>query len=80
MANIAEGFERDGNKEFQQFLSIAKGSAGEVKNHLYVALDAGYLTQEEFFHIYDQADETGKIIGGLIRYLKGSKHKGSKFR
>ena len=52
MYNIAEGFERGGNKEFQQFLSQAKGSAGEVRAQLYVTLDAGFLPQEEFNHLY----------------------------
>ncbi len=48
LSNIAEGFERDGTREFQQFLAVAKGSAGEVRAQLYVALDAGFLTQEDF--------------------------------
>ena len=48
MANIAEGFEREGNKEFRQFLATAKGSVGEVKALLYVALDAGLTSTEQF--------------------------------
>lgn len=80
MSNVAEGFERGGNKEFQQFLSVAKGSAGEVKSQLYVALDAGHIEQKDFNHIYQLADETGRLIGGFMRYLSKSEHRGPKFR
>lgn len=69
MSNIAEGYERDGDKEFRQFLSVAKGAVGEVKAQLYVALDVGHLTETEFSRLFDLADETGKLIGGFIRYL-----------
>jgi four helix bundle protein len=78
MANIAEGFERDGNKEFVQFLSVAKSSAGEVKSHCYVALDAGFLDREQFENLYRQADETGKLIAGFMRYLRQSELRGKK--
>src|SRR5882762_7292242 len=57
MANIAEGFERGGDKEFIQFLSNSKGSCGEVKSHLYVALDQSYITTFNFGELYGQADE-----------------------
>ena len=69
-ANIAEGFVRRSNKEFVQFLFVAMSSAAEVQNHLYVAMDQKYLSQEEFAVIYSQADKTARIISGLITYLK----------
>ncbi len=80
MSSIAEGFERGGNKEFGQFLSIAKGSAGEVRAQLYVALDAGYLDKKDFTRLHSLTEEVGKLIGGFLRYLKESDHKGYKFR
>ena len=69
-ANIAEGFVRRSNREFVQFLFVAMSSAAEVQNHLYVAMDQKYLSQEEFAVIYSQADKTARIISGLITYLK----------
>jgi len=80
MANIAEGFEREGNKEFRQFLSTAKGSAGEVKALLYVALDAGLTSMEQFQRIRTLADEASRLLAGFLRYLKTSDKKGSKFQ
>lgn len=79
MSNIAEGFGRGGNREFIQFLSMAKGSVSEVQAQLYVAMDAGYLTREQFQQIYDLAKSTGNLIGGFIRYLTKSVDKGVKF-
>jgi four helix bundle protein len=70
MSNIAEGFDRGGNREFIQFLYIAKGSAAEVQAQLYVAFDAGYLKQEHFQQSYELAGDTSRLIGGFIRYLK----------
>ncbi len=78
MSNIAEGFERDGNKEFAQFLSIAKGSVGEVKSQFYVALDAGFINETQFTSLYGQADETGKLIAGFRHYLQRSELRGKK--
>ncbi len=65
MANIAEGFERSRPTEFHQFLSTAKASCAELRSHLYVALDAGYLPSERFGELMVQADEVARVIGGL---------------
>ena len=65
MSNIAEGFERYGQGEFHQFLSVAKASCAEVRSLLYVALDIGYLDQDQFQKLLKQAEELGRIIGAL---------------
>ena len=70
MSNIAEGFERGTRKEFIQFLSIAKGSNGEVRSQLYVALDQEYLTEKEFNALRDSAVSLSRRIARLIRYLE----------
>ena len=80
MANIAEGFEREGNKEFRQFLAMAKGSVGEVKALLYVALDAGLTSSDQFHRIIALAEEASRLLAGFLRYLKTSDKKGSKFK
>jgi four helix bundle protein len=65
MSNIAEGFERSGRREFHQFLSTAKGSCAEVRSQLYVAFDIGYLMKSEFQRLLAQAEEVGRVVGGL---------------
>jgi len=69
MSNIAEGFERCSDKEFHRFLYIAKGSAGEVRSHLFVALDLTYLTSDEFSDLRLKAEEVAKALSGFITYL-----------
>ena len=80
MSNVAEGFERDGNREFCNFLSIGKGSAGEVRSQLYVALDQDSVSREDFDFLHRKATESGKVIAGLSSYLKRSGFAGVKFR
>ena len=80
MSNIAEGFERGGNKEFIYFLTVARGSVAELGSQLYIALDNGYITQQEFDEIFTISDEVKLVISGFIRYLKKSDYRGSKYK
>ena len=80
MANVAEGFERGGDREFLQFLAVAKGSCGEVRSHLCVGLDQKYLTDEQCREMTDAALEISRMIGGLMRHLRQSPLKGSKYK
>jgi four helix bundle protein len=80
LSNIAEGFERNGTGEFIHFLSMAKGSSGEVKAQLYVARDQNYLNEETFAHLHSLATEVGRMIGGLINYLQQAGIKGTKYK
>ncbi|HWF44013.1 MAG TPA: four helix bundle protein [Candidatus Kapabacteria bacterium] len=65
MSNVAEGFERNRPGEFHQFLSVAKGSCGEVRSLLYAALDVGYIDQEAFNRLKAETEEVGRIVNGL---------------
>ena len=80
VSNIAEGYERDGDKEFVQFLYIAKGSCGEVRAQLYLAYDRNYLTPEKFATLSSKAVQISRVISGLIKYLRKSQITGKKFK
>lgn len=80
MSNIAEGFERGGDKEFIQFLSTAKGSSGEVRAQLYAALDQSYLTSAEFKELSERSVEVSRLISGFMTYLRRSDLRGNKFK
>jgi len=80
MSNIAEGHDRGGTGEFVQFLSNSKGSAAEVRCQLYIALDQAYITDTEFAELSGMATEVGKMIGGLMNYLRSSTYRGTKYK
>ena len=80
LSNIAEGFERGGDKEFLQFLSLAKGSCGEARAQLYVALDQQYITNVQFDALSAAAMEVSQLLAGLMKYLRESTLKGNKYR
>ena len=71
MSNIAEGFGRGSRKEFVQFLNIAKGSNGEVRSQLYVALDQKYITETDYAALHESAVMLSKKLSAFIRYLEG---------
>lgn len=77
--NIAEGFERQGNKEFIQFLYIAKGSCGEFRSQINRAFDAGFIDQDTYNQMYNDCKKLGAGILNFIQSLKNFESKGSKF-
>lgn len=71
-SNIAEGFERNTDKEFIYFLYVSKASAGEVRSQLYLALDLNYISKLEFDELYLNVSDISKLISGFIKYLENS--------
>jgi four helix bundle protein len=79
MDNIAEGFDRGGNKEFYQFLSVSRGSTGEARSQSYRAYDNKYITEDKFNELLERTDSLSRKTFNLMKYLKDSEFKGLKY-
>jgi four helix bundle protein len=79
MDNIAEGFERNGNKEFMNFLYYSKGSAGEFRSQLYRALDANRINESDFDELYAQVEAISKELQLFLNHLHNSELRGVKY-
>lgn len=80
MDNIAEGFERNGNLEFRQFLSIAKGSVGETRSQIYRLFDSNYIDSQKLSHLVQAYENLSGKISNFISYLNKNDFKGTKFQ
>lgn len=80
LSNIAEGFERQGTAEFVHFLSVAKGSLGELRSQLFLAGDLGYLLAGDAKRLLDLNADAARLVGGLMRYLRRCRIRGTKFK
>ena len=79
MDNVAEGFDRGGNKEFHQFLSVVRGSTGEVRSQTYRAYDYKYINEEMFNNLLERTDSLSRKTYNLMQHLKNSDIKGLKY-
>src|SRR5580704_13799694 len=79
LSNFSEGFEREGNSEFIQFLAISKGSIGELRAQLIYALDLSLLSESQYDALDEAAESATRLLGGLMRYLGGSAKRGRNY-